>query len=95
MGFDSSEPEQSRGLQAVLTAGSISTESLWLHYVSVGGSMGELEVEAYLQGLLSIPAFQRDILAFAANELWDSPTGPHAPYTDELGPLTPEEPLAP
>ncbi|MFJ4210163.1 hypothetical protein ACIPY2_17045 [Paenarthrobacter sp. NPDC089675] len=96
MGFDSKEPEQSKGLQGVLTAAGISTETLWLHYVSLSGSLGELEVDAYLEGALSIPSLQRDILALAANELSEGTASPHAPYAEELlGSATPENPVSP
>jgi hypothetical protein len=86
MGFDRNEPEQSRGLQAVLTAACISTESLWLHYISIGGMLGVVEVEAYLKGLLSVPAFQRDVLAAAANELSDGPFALRAPFANDFDP---------
>ncbi|MET3175054.1 UNVERIFIED_ORG: hypothetical protein ABIB52_002916 [Arthrobacter sp. UYCu721] len=65
MGFDSSEPEQRRRLQAALAAARVSTGDLWLYYLGIGGSVGEYEVEAYLQGLLSLPELQRDLLAMA------------------------------
>ncbi|PTT58926.1 hypothetical protein [Arthrobacter sp. HMWF013] len=84
MGFDSSEPEQRRRLQAALSAAEISTGDLWLYYFGIGGSVGEYEVEAYLQGLLSLPELQRDLLAMAANELFASQSGQRAPYSDEL-----------
>lgn len=96
MGFDSNEPEQSRGLQAVLTAEGISTETLWLQYVSLGGSLADVEVDAYVQGALSIPSLQRDILAVAANELSEGHGSAHAPYADELlGSASPENPVSP
>lgn len=85
MGFDSSEPEQRRRLQAALAAARISTGDLWLYYFGIGGSVGEYEVEAYIQGLLSLPELQRDLLAMAANELSADQAGPRAPYADELG----------
>lgn len=84
MDFDGKEPEQRRRLVAALTAARTSTSTLWLHYFSIGGSVGEYEVEAYLQGMLSIPELERDLLAMAANELSDSRAGPLAPYADEL-----------
>lgn len=84
MGFDSSEPEQRRRLQAALTAAEVRTGDLWLYYFGLGGSVGEYEVEAYMQGLLSLPQLQRDLLAMAANELCADHNGPRAPYSDEL-----------
>ncbi|MCU1518586.1 MAG: hypothetical protein JWQ75_3307 [Pseudarthrobacter sp.] len=84
MGFDSSEPEQRRRLKAALTAAGISTGDLWLYYFGLGGSVGEYEVEAYMQGLVSLPQLQRDLLAMAANELFTNHHGLHAPYSDEI-----------
>jgi hypothetical protein len=78
MGFDSSEPEQRRRLQAALSAARVPTGELWLYYFGLGGSVGEYEVEAYLQGLLSLPQLQRDLLAMAANELFSAEEGPRA-----------------
>ena len=84
MGFERKEPEQRRRLLEALSAARINTGALWLRYFSIGGSVGEYEVEAYLQGMLSIPELERDLLAMAANELLNSQAGPHAPYADEL-----------
>jgi hypothetical protein len=60
------------------------TRSNWLNYFSIGGAVGEYEVEAYLQGLLSLPRLQRDLLAMAANELIDAVPRLRAPYADDL-----------
>jgi hypothetical protein len=84
MGFERKEPEQRRRLLEALSAARISTGTLWLQYFSIGGSVGEYEVEAYLQGMLSVPELERDLLAMAANELLNNQAGPHAPYADEL-----------
>lgn len=85
MGFDRNEPEQRRRLRAAIKAADISVSALWLKYFSLSGDAGEYEVEAYLQGLLSLPALQRDLLALAANELIDDLPRPHAPYSDDFG----------
>jgi hypothetical protein len=84
MGFDPHEPQQRARLRSAIQAAGIGVGDLWLHYFSLGGSTGEYEVEAYLQGLLSLPETQRDLLAMAANELIDDIPRPHAPYADEL-----------
>ncbi|MDQ0210904.1 hypothetical protein [Arthrobacter bambusae] len=86
MGFDPHEPQQQRMLAAALKSARVSVGELWLKYFSLGGEVGEYEVEAYLQGLLSLPVLQRDLLAMAANELIDKFPQGHAPYSDELGP---------
>lgn len=89
MGFDSREPEQRRGLQAALTAAQVISGDLWLYYFGIGGAVGEYEVEAYIQGLLSLPQLQRDLLALAANELFADHNGPRAPYSDEIEAVDP------
>lgn len=84
MGFEPNEPEQRRRLRAAMKVADITVGELWLKYFSVAGDAGEYEVEAYLQGLLSLPPLQRDLLALAANELIDELPRPHAPYSDDL-----------
>ena len=92
MAFDQHEPEQRSRLNKALAAADVTAGELWLRYFSMSGSAGEYEVQAYLEGLLSLPANQRDLLAMAANELIDE--APEliirdappllAPYADEL-----------
>jgi hypothetical protein len=84
VGFDLNEPEQRRRLRAALKAADISVPELWLKYFGMSGDAGEYEVEAYLQGLLSLPPVQRDLLALAANELIDDLPRPRAPYSDDF-----------
>lgn len=43
-------------------------QELWLRQVSVGGIAGDLEVEAYVLGLLTPDRHQHDVLAQAINE---------------------------
>lgn len=83
MGFDPNEPEQRRKLRDALKAADITRGELWLNYFSIGGSVGEYEVEAYLQGLLSLPPIQRDLLAMAANELIEALPRLYAPFSDD------------
>ena len=84
MGSHSTEPNQRRRLRAAMSEADISTAELWLHYFSIGGSVGEYEVDAYLQGMFSLPELERDLLAMAANELFDHSPRHRAPYSDEL-----------
>ncbi len=84
MGFDPNEPEQRRRLREAINAAGISVSELWLRYFGIAGDAGEYEVEAYLQGLLSLPPLQRDLLAMAANELINETPRPYAPYGDEF-----------
>lgn len=71
-------------LRAALKAAGLNAGDLWLNYFSIGGTVGEYEVEAYLQGLLSLPPIQRDLLAMAANELIDEVPRKHAPYSEDF-----------
>lgn len=82
---DPRELEQRRQLAQVLTVANISVGQLWLRYFGSGGTVGEYEVDAYVQGLMSLPALQRDILALSANELVDElPALPRAPMSDDI-----------
>lgn len=84
MGFDAVEPEQRRRLREALAQAGIETSQLWMKYFSLGGEAGEYEVDAYVNGSLSLPPLQRDVLAHAANELIDDlPPRLRAPYCDD------------
>lgn len=84
MGFDINEPEQRRRLQDAIDGANLDIGTLWLYYFSIGGSVGEYEVEAYLQGMLSLPELERDLLAMAVNDNLLNNDGPRAPFADEL-----------
>lgn len=85
MGFDAHEEEQCRLLRKAVKQAGITSAELWLTYFSMGGAVGEYEVDAYLQGLYPLPPLQRDLLASAANELIDAlPALPHALYSADL-----------
>lgn len=85
MGFDIQEPEQRSRLNEVLQAADITVSELWLQYFGMSGSAGEYEVQAYVEGVLSLPAVERDLLAMAANEMVGGTAALHAPYADQLG----------
>jgi hypothetical protein len=89
MGMERHEEEQRRLLAEAVRYSRITVGDLWLRYFSLAGDAGEYEIDAYLNGSLSLPALQRDLLAQAANELIDEqPPPPRAPYADELGERT-------
>jgi hypothetical protein len=46
----------------------LSREELWLRYFELGGRASPLELEAFLEGLLSSDRWQYDIVAHAINE---------------------------
>jgi hypothetical protein len=55
-------------LEDGLDLSGMSMNEVWLRQVSVGGSAGSLETEAYLLGLLVPGPHQYDLLAQALNE---------------------------
>ena len=86
--------EQARRLGWALECAGIARHELWWHYFSIGGQVGECELDAYLHQALHLPPLQRDLLAQAANELIndliDEVPLPQAPYTSDL--MAPPEP---
>ncbi|MFI7742666.1 hypothetical protein [Kocuria rhizosphaericola] len=84
MGDDAMAREQARLLRQAIYRAGIRREQLWLHYFSLGGEAGETEVDAYLHQSFSLPPFQRDLLAHAANELIALIPPQQAPYVSDL-----------
>lgn len=76
--------EQARLLGEVIDRADIEGKQLWFHYFTLGGHVGEVEVDAYLHHCLRLPGLQRDLLAHAANELIDQQPPPRAPYSSDL-----------
>lgn len=56
---------------------------LWLDYFSIGGNIGEYEVEAYLQGLLSLPSSNGTCWPQPPTNSSNPLPGP-APYSEKL-----------
>ena len=48
----------------------LSLTELWIRYLAIGGSAGELEFEAYLLGLLRMDIYQHNLIAQALNEFF-------------------------
>ena len=76
--------EQARLLRQAVHRAGVTRDQLWLHYFSLGGEAGETEVDAYLHQSFSLPPFQRDLLAHAANELIARIPPQQAPYVSDL-----------
>ena len=76
--------EQARRLRATMVAAGIDRGQLWLYYFSIGGDVGEFELDAYLHHSLGLPRLQRDLLAQAANEILVEMAPPQAPYASDL-----------
>ncbi|MGY1827262.1 PP2C family protein-serine/threonine phosphatase [Blastococcus sp. SYSU DS0541] len=72
--------------QPALAAGyahaGLQLEQLWVRYFALGGTADLVEVDAYLNGLASVPGDQHDLLAHAVNErLEELVTRHRVPYT--------------
>jgi hypothetical protein len=68
-------------------ASQLTVPELWLRYFALGGEASEMELDAYLNGALALPAFQHDMLAHAINERLDEIAPPRAPYSDAFVPV--------
>jgi hypothetical protein len=67
------------------TVAGLDPEELWIRYFALGGSLAQVEVEAYLAGVQMLPALERDVLAHALNEvLEDLGSDVRAPYSGQL-----------
>jgi hypothetical protein len=62
----------------------LSVSELWLRYFALGGDAGEIELDAYLNGAIALPAMQHDLLAQAINERLDEIAPPRAPYSTDF-----------
>ena len=63
---------------------------LWLRYFALGGEGSPVDVDAYLHGLIELPAMQRDMLAHAVNERLDELASAHrAAYSRTFRDTTP------
>jgi hypothetical protein len=72
---------------AAYEASGLTVAELWVRYFAVGGEASELEVDAYLNGAIALPALQHDMLAHAINERLDEIAPPAAPYSKEFTPI--------
>lgn len=83
-----SKDDHQRQLTAVaIRAACLTVQDVWLCYFSLTGDVDEYEVDAYLNGLISLPPLECDLIAHAVNELIDEiPPLPRAPYRADLSP---------
>jgi hypothetical protein len=65
-------------------AADVTVDELWLRYFGLGGEAGRFEVDAYLNGAITVPPLQHDMLAHAINERLDAIAPPRAPYSDDF-----------
>jgi hypothetical protein len=74
-------------LHDAFDASQLTVAELWLRYFALGGEASEMEVDAYLNGAIALPAIQHDMLAHAINERLDEMAPPRAPYSDDFMPV--------
>ena len=78
----------------VMDRAGITIGRLWLHYLNMGGDIGEFEVDAYLHGLIRLPVMDRDVISQAVNEMIDDMArGARAPYSSSTNRKTSEPDL--
>lgn len=64
----------------------VTIEDLWIYYSGMGGDIDQYEVDAYLHGLMVLPALARDMISQSVNELLDDINrGPRAPFSSSGG----------
>ncbi|MET4147189.1 hypothetical protein [Arthrobacter sp. UYCo732] len=69
MALDFEEQQDIQVLNTVLSRSHIRVGELWLHYYSIGGMATQGEVEAHVNGLMSLPQLERKLLQLAAEEI--------------------------
>lgn len=58
---------------------------LWIAYFARGGTLSQIEMEAYLRGVIRISPLERDTLALTLNEVLQSITSHYrVPYSDDI-----------
>ncbi|CAH0290289.1 hypothetical protein SRABI83_04185 [Arthrobacter sp. Bi83] len=65
-----SDGEAQRDLTAkAFRQADLDVDELWMHYFSIGGDAGTMEIDAYLHGSYMLRPIQRDLLDHAIYEL--------------------------
>ncbi|GAA1751644.1 hypothetical protein [Kocuria aegyptia] len=75
---------QAHLVREAIEAAGIEVGQLWMHYFSVGGEAGEMEIDAFLHHSLTLPVLQWDLLAHATNELLDQQRPTRIPQASDL-----------
>ncbi|RJT75406.1 hypothetical protein D6T63_17815 [Arthrobacter cheniae] len=70
MSHDDSDEALRALITDVMKQGYISTHGLWVYYFTIGGDIDEVEVDAYLHGLMPLPVLDEDLLAVAVAEMY-------------------------
>ncbi|MHA7240206.1 hypothetical protein [Arthrobacter sp. TMS1-12-1] len=74
------EDQRRRTLDAIRAVG-LDLQAVWMRYFELTGDADKIDVDAYLNGLLSLPPLDRDLISHAVNELISEIPPPTAPYS--------------
>ncbi|WP_394250707.1 hypothetical protein [Arthrobacter pityocampae] len=78
----SPEDQRRRTLHAIHCSG-LNVQNVWIRYFSLTGNVSEFEIDAYLNGAITLTALDPDLVSHAVNELiTETPPPPAAPYSD-------------
>ncbi|MFC9333825.1 hypothetical protein [Arthrobacter sp. NPDC057009] len=72
MNLDPDGEEQREQTAKAFRSTDLEVDELWMHYFSIGGDAGAMEIEAYLHGSYMLRPIQRDLLDHAIYELGNS-----------------------
>ncbi|APX02816.1 hypothetical protein [Arthrobacter sp. QXT-31] len=72
MNLDPDGEEQRERTAKAFRSTDLEVDELWMHYFSIGGDAGAMEIEAYLHGSYMLRPIQRDLLDHAIYELGNS-----------------------
>jgi len=64
-----SDGTQARGLLRAVHRADVDVRDVWFRCFTLGGDVGELEIDAYLHGCLQLTPAEQDLLARAVFEL--------------------------
>lgn len=82
---ESLDEEQRRALRSALEVADLTLDELWMRYFALGGSSDPIEVEGHVQGLMSLPPAEVNVLVHALNERLDELYTQHrVPYHPPL-----------
>ncbi|WP_247826111.1 hypothetical protein [Arthrobacter antioxidans] len=76
------EEQRQRTLHAIHSSG-LGLQDVWVRYFSFTGDVDEFEVNAYLNGLITLTPLDRDLVSLAVNELIAETPPPTAPYSND------------
>jgi hypothetical protein len=66
--WNAATPGRPQAMTAVMERRGVSTDRLFVHYLSIGGSCDHLEIDAWLHDVATLPTFEQQRLAHA---LWE------------------------